>query len=236
MCLQVEPPRRLRISPPVHGQGDQVRTVLEIADDHTVIPPGAAPSRRQPQRAPPPPLRTPQSNSATADTADRAVQRPSETDDPARGKTRTSNVIVGHRLTASDSRMSAFVKSVGRRSPSQGLLSIRTAPRRVRPSPSASRHRRVSHQGCGSCARQPASCCAASSRARPSRSPTGADPWLCWRRCRTRARWTGCALADNSTSPSGTSTSCPNHSCCPQAPSPLQRRPPAQRLSRAVGT
>jgi hypothetical protein len=98
MCLQVEPPSRLRISPAVHRQGDQVRTVLEIADDHAVIPPGAPPGRRQPQRAPPSRLGTPEPHPAAADTADRAVQRPREADEPARWKTRTSNAFDRHRL------------------------------------------------------------------------------------------------------------------------------------------
>ena len=34
VCLEVEPPGRLGLAPAVHGQGDQVLAVFEVADDH----------------------------------------------------------------------------------------------------------------------------------------------------------------------------------------------------------
>src|SRR5829696_1148939 len=39
--LQVEPPGGLTLTPPVHRQRDQVRTVLEVPDDDTALPAGA---------------------------------------------------------------------------------------------------------------------------------------------------------------------------------------------------
>jgi hypothetical protein len=33
MRLEIEPPRRMALVPPVHGEQDEIRTVLQIADD-----------------------------------------------------------------------------------------------------------------------------------------------------------------------------------------------------------
>src|SRR5918994_1568093 len=76
MRLQVEPPGWLPIGPAVHGKGDQIRTVLEVADDHAALLAGAAPGCRQTRSAPSAGFRTPQPHSATADPAYRTVRRP----------------------------------------------------------------------------------------------------------------------------------------------------------------
>src|SRR5918996_2539515 len=96
MRLQVEPPGWLAIGPAVHRQGDQVRTVLEVADDHAAPLAGAAPGCGEPRSAPSAALRTPQPQPATAQAAYRAVGRPEEADEPARRQTRSSRAVVGH--------------------------------------------------------------------------------------------------------------------------------------------
>lgn len=42
----------LTLAPPVHRQRDEVRPVLEVAEDHAALPAGAAPGGGEPQRAP----------------------------------------------------------------------------------------------------------------------------------------------------------------------------------------
>jgi hypothetical protein len=84
MRLQIEPPGRLRIGPAVHRQGDQVRTILEVTDDHAALTAGAAPDCRETRRTPSAALRTPQAHSGTANAAHRAVRGPDNPDEPAR--------------------------------------------------------------------------------------------------------------------------------------------------------
>jgi hypothetical protein len=62
---------RLRVGPAVHRQRDQVRAVLDVADDDAAGPASAAAGRRQAQRAPAARLRAPQTQAATGDLADR---------------------------------------------------------------------------------------------------------------------------------------------------------------------
>ena len=52
--LEVEPPGGLRVGPAVHRRGDEVGTVLDVADDRDALLAGPAPDRLEPEH---PPLR-----------------------------------------------------------------------------------------------------------------------------------------------------------------------------------
>ena len=94
--LEIEPPRRLRVCPTVHGHRDEVRTVFEVAEDHRSIVAGAAPSRCQVQRPPTVGFRAPQSDSSTCDSVHAPVNVPGEAHEPARRNTRSSCSCVRH--------------------------------------------------------------------------------------------------------------------------------------------
>lgn len=94
--LKVEPPRRLRICPTVHRHRDEVRTVLEVAENHRSLMAGAPPDGRQVQRAPPSGFRAPQPDSSTRDSVHAPVHNPSEADEPARRNTRWSPPCLRH--------------------------------------------------------------------------------------------------------------------------------------------
>ena len=81
--LQVQPPGRLAVTPAVHGQGDEVRAVLEVADDHRVLAARPAPAGGEPQGAPLAGLRQPQAQTAVAQAVEPPVGDPEEPDEPA---------------------------------------------------------------------------------------------------------------------------------------------------------
>src|SRR5690606_28307413 len=82
--LQVEPPRRFRVRPAVHRQGDEVVAVLDIAKDHRAWLPGLATCRGDPHRAPPRPAGTPQACLARQHSVERAMDGPRTPDEPPR--------------------------------------------------------------------------------------------------------------------------------------------------------
>ncbi len=90
MLLQVQPPRRLCRSPPVHRHRDEVGAVLDVAEDDLAWSPGATAGRGQPQRPPPAWLRPPQPDAATGHAQQRAMGMPERHDEPARLQARTS--------------------------------------------------------------------------------------------------------------------------------------------------
>src|SRR2546423_14904184 len=93
--LQVEPPGGLGVFPAVHRHGDQVRTILVIAEDHAPLPTGAAAHRREPHRPPTIRPRRPQALAAATEPIERAVNYPGGDNDPARRQTRRSFRRVG---------------------------------------------------------------------------------------------------------------------------------------------
>lgn len=94
--LEVEPPRRFRVCPTVHGHRDEVCAVFEVAEDHLALLAGAPPGGRQVKCAPPLGFRAPQSDSATGDSVRAPVDAPGEADEPARRNTRWSPSCVRH--------------------------------------------------------------------------------------------------------------------------------------------
>jgi len=82
MRLEVQPPRRLRFAPAVHGHRHKVGTVLEVAEDGNAL--GARPSTNRPQSQHPPLVasRPPQAGAASADPVQRSVDTPGGPDEP----------------------------------------------------------------------------------------------------------------------------------------------------------
>jgi hypothetical protein len=64
MRLEVQPPRRLGPTPPVHRHRDQVGPVLDVADDDPTRTAATSTRRGQMRRPPPPRLRPPQAEPA----------------------------------------------------------------------------------------------------------------------------------------------------------------------------
>ena len=85
MGLQVQPPRRFAVAPAVHGHGDQVRAVLEVADDHAAFVSAAPADRGEAHRTPPVGFGPPQSQPAAAQAVHAAVGRPGQAHEPPRG-------------------------------------------------------------------------------------------------------------------------------------------------------
>jgi hypothetical protein len=84
MRLEVEPPGRIVVRTTVHRHRDQVRTILELAEDHPSLLTRTTASGRQTHHSIAVGLRTPQSESATGDAVQAAVRGPGETNEPSR--------------------------------------------------------------------------------------------------------------------------------------------------------
>src|SRR4029453_19183504 len=95
-CLQVQPPGRLAIGPAVHRHRDEVRPILEVGNDHTVLATRATPPGGEAQDPPAVAPRTPESDPTTGDPIQTSVHRPRETDEPARRKPRPPLGFVRH--------------------------------------------------------------------------------------------------------------------------------------------
>ena len=52
MRLEIEPPRGMALVPAAHREHDEIRAVLEVADDDAAFLPGLAPDGREAQHAP----------------------------------------------------------------------------------------------------------------------------------------------------------------------------------------
>src|SRR5579872_1105533 len=84
MRLEVEPPGRFGVAPPVHGHGDEVWTVFEVAHDHRVESTGSPADGSQAYGAPLAGLRPPQSQPPAGPAVQAAMGEPKEPDEPAR--------------------------------------------------------------------------------------------------------------------------------------------------------
>ena len=93
MGLKVQPPGGLTFAPSVHRQSDQVGAVLEIANDHAVLPAGSAPGGDETQSSPLVRLRMPQPQAVTGHTKKSPMGLPEEPDEPAGRKRR---FLLGH--------------------------------------------------------------------------------------------------------------------------------------------
>src|SRR5438046_2799925 len=89
MCLEVEPPPRFRLAPAVHREREQVRAVLEIAEDRDALR-SASPARRVDAQQAVRRARRSETSTATTDPIDDAVNGPCESDEPAKRKKRSS--------------------------------------------------------------------------------------------------------------------------------------------------
>ena len=96
MRLEVEPPHGLAVGPAVHRQRDEVRTVLDVPEDHASLLAGAAPGGGESQGAPPVALRTPQADAAAGDAVEAAVRIPGQPDKPSRRESRPVLAFVRH--------------------------------------------------------------------------------------------------------------------------------------------
>lgn len=92
VCPQVEPPCGRGLRPAVHRHEDQVRTVLQVGDDHDSLRPRAAPGGPEPEHPPAVRSRAPQADAAAGDRVERPVTDPERADEPAwrepRGRSR----------------------------------------------------------------------------------------------------------------------------------------------------
>lgn len=90
MSLQVEPPCRIGLGPTVHGHGDEVRTVFDVAEDHTAFAAGSPPGRGQMECAPTRAFRAPEPEPSAGQAIQAPVQTPEEAHEPAGGKIRAT--------------------------------------------------------------------------------------------------------------------------------------------------
>ncbi len=102
MGHEVEPPRGLTLGPPVHREGDQVRPVLEIAEQHGAGASGAPPGDGEPHC---PPvgvvLRRPEADSAARHPVDGSVDVPDADDDPSGREPGLATGFTRHDTTSS---------------------------------------------------------------------------------------------------------------------------------------
>ena len=96
MRLEIEPPRRLAVDPTVHRHRDQLRTIIEIAKDHTPLLAGATPGGRKTHHPLPVALRTPQSD-RPPEVVQIAMCGPSQAYEPSRREPRSLLGFIGHR-------------------------------------------------------------------------------------------------------------------------------------------
>ena len=94
--LEVEPPRRFGVAPAVHGHGDEVRAVFEVADYHGAGPARPPPDGGKAHRTPTAGLRSPQTQSATGPAVQAAMGDPEEPDEPAGRESYVRRVSVRH--------------------------------------------------------------------------------------------------------------------------------------------
>ena len=80
--LEVEPPCGLRCGPAVHGKGDEVRSILEVAEDRGPLVAGAATGGVEAHGPPLSGLRRPEAEPTGREAVDRAVDDPEATHDP----------------------------------------------------------------------------------------------------------------------------------------------------------
>src|SRR5262245_60038794 len=99
--LEVEPPRRIALVPAVHRQRDEVRPILEVADDDAAGPPGPAADGGEAERTPAPLVRRGPQEPAATQLVQRAMGAPRRVHEPRRRDSWRSSWRVAHG-TASD--------------------------------------------------------------------------------------------------------------------------------------
>ena len=80
---EVEPPRRFGVAPTVHGHGDQVRALFEVANDHSSGSARPPADRVKAHGAPTAGLRSPQTESGTGPAVQAPMSDSEESDEPA---------------------------------------------------------------------------------------------------------------------------------------------------------
>ena len=90
MSLQVQPPRGRGLGPAVHGHENQIRTILQVADDDFSLLARAAPDRPESQGAKLVGSRASEAEPAASHRVDGTVSRPGCADEPAWREARRS--------------------------------------------------------------------------------------------------------------------------------------------------
>ena len=80
--LEVEPPRGMALVPAVHRERDEVRAVLEVADDDAAFLPGLPPDGREAQRTPAPLVRRGPEEPAPTESVERSMSAPGRVHEP----------------------------------------------------------------------------------------------------------------------------------------------------------
>ena len=94
--LEVEPPRRIAISPAVHRHRHQVRTIFDVPEDHAPLLAGTTPGGGQTHGAPTIAPRSPQSDSASCNAVYAPVGGPGEPNKPSGRNPRLLFMFVRH--------------------------------------------------------------------------------------------------------------------------------------------
>ena len=83
MGLQVQPPCRLALAPAVHGHGDEIRPILEVADHDAAFEAGPPADSVEAHGAPAVRLRPPQPHTSAGQTVQTAMGEPETPYEPA---------------------------------------------------------------------------------------------------------------------------------------------------------
>src|SRR5262252_5841613 len=84
MCLKIEPPGWFRVGPAVHRRRDQIRAVLNVAEDYAALPCGVPSGGGQLEHSPLVGRWRSKDQPAAADRIQSAMELPEDADDPPR--------------------------------------------------------------------------------------------------------------------------------------------------------